>query len=383
MAAGPLRARLGARAPGSLLSALRPAPGRRPELDGLRGIAVLLVVIAHAWNGVSPHNRPFYSGAPTFLPGGGEMGVQLFFVLSGFLITGILVRSWSSRGVRSLPTFYARRFLRLLPALLSVCFVYGVAIVLTKDQGLERHLAANSVWAALTYTTNFPLFPNDNFLGHTWTLAVEEQFYLVWPAVLFLALRLGGAKHGLKVAGAVALASVVATVLARHAPGVTDETIVTRLRWDALGVGALLALFPIRVNRWIGLAGLAVVLYVSLREGAIDPDVYLLTAVASAAVIGASARLPWLAWRPLQFLGLISYGLYLWHMFVLRLGWPGPVSVLVAVVISIASYVLLELPIMRRGAAYLARRAGAREQSETEAAAQTAAAVAAGGRRSS
>ncbi|MDO9408799.1 acyltransferase [Patulibacter sp.] len=360
-----LRGRLRPGGAGTVLSALRPAPGRRPELDGLRGIAVALVVIAHAWNGVSPYNRPFYAGAPSVLPGGGEMGVQLFFVLSGFLITGILVRGWSDRGVRGLPTFYARRALRLLPALLSVCFVYGVAILLTKDgPGLERHLAANSIWAAVTYTSNFPLFPNDNFLGHTWTLAVEEQFYLVWPALLYVALRLGGRRHGIKLAGAVAVATIVATVLARHAPGVSAETIVTRLRWDALGVGALLALFPIAINRWVGIAGLAIVLYVSYEGGVVDPDVYLVTALASAAVIGASARLPWLAWRPLQFLGLISYGLYLWHMVVLRLGWPGPVSVLVAVVVSVASYVLLELPIMRRGAAMLARRADGRRRAD-------------------
>lgn len=137
---------------------------RIPALDGLRGLAIILVVVSH----VGP-------AVPLF--GGGVVGVTLFFVLSGYLITNILTRQADQGGIRFVK-FYARRGRRLLPALLVA--VAGSLIILRDPNWWS------AAWPALTYTTNYTLLAdlNFNYLSHTWSLAVEEHFYLIWPLVV-------------------------------------------------------------------------------------------------------------------------------------------------------------------------------------------------------
>jgi peptidoglycan/LPS O-acetylase OafA/YrhL len=327
---------------------LRPGQGRTPELDGLRGTAILLVLGAHMLAGVSPHDQAFVPGLPDFLPGGGLTGVQLFFVLSGYLITGILVRGFAKRGVRSLPGFYGRRARRLLPALYVICGVYGL-VVLVEFTGLRQHLGANSILSAITYTSNLPVFTNDGWLGHTWSLAVEEQFYLVWPAVLFVCLRF----YGVRLAVVVACILIAITATLRHVLPLSQGVVWTDFRWDALMIGALAALVPIRGGRWVGWLGLAVLIYFSVTKVTFQPDVYLVTAIAAAGILVSAHEHAWLRNPVLQLLGLVSYGLYLWHVFILRFGLPGPVALVLSLTAAFASYTIVELRILRWGSRHI------------------------------
>ncbi|MCZ0211417.1 acyltransferase, partial [Streptomyces sp. UMAF16] len=143
-------------------------------LDGLRGVAVLMVLVYHL--GLAP---------------GGFLGVDVFFVLSGFLITSMLVEEWQRRDSISLRRFYARRALRLLPAflvLLVICLVEAIAIAPTE----EKPARLKAIGVAACYLSNYPpLLPatDMSLLGHTWSLSLEEQFYLLWPLCLFFMLR--------------------------------------------------------------------------------------------------------------------------------------------------------------------------------------------------
>ena len=168
-----------------------PKLGWKPALDGLRGFAVLAVMMRHfQYEGFNNHSV-------VLLPGGG-IGVDLFFVLSGFLITTLLLQEWAATGSISILNFYIRRGLRLLPALAAflVAFVVIASVVHTPVQTtgevsiavLLRNLAAIA-----TYSFNWLMalgWERVWGLGHLWSLSVEEQFYLVWPALLILLLRL-------------------------------------------------------------------------------------------------------------------------------------------------------------------------------------------------
>ena len=206
---------------------------RVPQLDGLRAVAVLLVVAAHVGFLVdlSPGGRralaPLISGD----------GVELFFVLSGYLITGILVREREQSGAMSLRRFYVRRTLRIWPAL----YVFlGVAAVLALLGLVDLRLT--DVLLAGLFVWNYVLHAA-RFIGHTWSLAVEEQFYLVWPVVLQ---RLSARR-----ALGVALALVVATPFLRLLTWDLMDgdrfriSFMTHARADALMIGAALALAPV------------------------------------------------------------------------------------------------------------------------------------------
>ena len=330
------------------LDRLRPGAGRNPELDGLRGMAILLVLGAHMLAGVWPHDQPFVTGLPDFLPGGGLTGVQLFFVLSGYLITGILVRGIAKRGIRSILGFYGRRARRLLPALYVICGFYGL-IVLFEFTGARQQLGVNSILSAITYTANLPVFTNDGWLEHTWSLAVEEQFYLVWPVVLLVCLRL----YGVRLAVVAALIVIVTTATLRHVVPFSNGVVWDDFRWDALMIGALVALVPMRAGRWAGWLGWAVLIYFSVTPVTFQPDVYLLTAVAAAAILVSAREHAWLSNPGLQLLGLVSYGLYLWHVFILRFGLPGPIALVLSLTAAFASYTIIELRILRWGARHI------------------------------
>ena len=147
-------------------------------LDGLRGLAILSVMFFHAT--LSRANAP--------RPSGGFLGVDVFFVLSGFLITALLLKEWDQKGSIALGSFYARRALRLLPAL----FVLMAVILLVPG---VFYLSQRPWWDAMVaaaYATNWVrAFGGDiGFFGHTWSLTIEEQFYVIWPLLLVGLLRL-------------------------------------------------------------------------------------------------------------------------------------------------------------------------------------------------
>jgi peptidoglycan/LPS O-acetylase OafA/YrhL len=198
-----------------------------PALDGLRTIAVGIVLAAH--------------GGVTWFRSGG-VGVDVFFVLSGFLITTILSTEWARTGDINFRNFYARRFLRLVPALVITC-----ALVAVMKPAFGEPFPGTDIALALTYTSNWAqafFGYHLTWLNHCWSLAIEEQFYLIWPLVIIgleRAIHSPAAKVGALLAGA----AIIAGWRAWHVGVWTDERINFGLdtRMDTLMVGAALAYF--------------------------------------------------------------------------------------------------------------------------------------------
>ena len=330
---------------------MQPALGRRRELDGIRGIAIALVVVFHALT-------------PTAIfQGGGTVGVQLFFVLSGFLITSILADEWRSTGRIGLGGFYRARLRRLMPALAVFLAAFALWAFVT---GTSRLVP---VAVAATYVSNWARVAGVDLaeVGHTWSLAVEEQFYLVWPLLLLLVLR----TKVPAVAVAVAAVALIAWRIVLTNPDVTWDRIdyATDVNASALLAGAAIALIGVptlRHGRLLGVGAIAVLLLLSVTQSGIpwSNAVVLvsvgfpLAIVASGALIvaGLNTRSEWLGARPLVFLGAISYGLYLWHTGLNSVladdyGWGvGPRLLLVplSIVIAWASLRWVEAPFRRR-----------------------------------
>ncbi len=264
----------------------------RPELDGIRGLAILLVIAQHI-------NLPSTTLA-------GMVGVNLFFALSGYLITGILLAEVRSTGRVDIRRFYERRIRRLVPALVAVVVATGV---LMAAQGkFVEYLGPAGV--SLLYVSDIAKAAGYDlgYVGHTWSLAMEEQFYLLWPVLLlFLPRRFLVPAVLAGIAGAVALQVVVVgwqdNVLAHFRPDV---------RADAILWGCFIALVPIRVPRWAA-AGAAVGL-LALSVTFVWPYAIAMSSVLSAVLVaGAASIAAPLSWRPLVRIGEISYGVYLWH----------------------------------------------------------------------
>jgi peptidoglycan/LPS O-acetylase OafA/YrhL len=335
---------------------LEPAARRVKSLDGFRGIAVLLVLTSHLLDGVAPNVRPFASSTRGWLPGGGFVGVQMFFVLSGYLITGILLRELSGGGF-DLQRFWTRRIRRLYPALLVVVATYlAYALLVRGSAGTQvgRHAivfgapglnaAVRQALNALTYTMNFHVFGPWGWLDHAWSLAVEEQFYLAWPLIMI------GAWAVARRRGIVCVATfgIAATIVARQLSVMSPANAYEQLRWDALLLGCVMAVVVPRPIRFrgqtaLGVAGLAVLVFYSLRTFDFAPQSYTIVAAASAGVMLASMSWNWIAHPALRYFGRISYSLYLWHVFLLRFAWPGPVTLVASIVLAELSYRYIEL----------------------------------------
>jgi peptidoglycan/LPS O-acetylase OafA/YrhL len=349
-----------------------------PQLDGLRFFAVLGVMVLHAW---SPRELP-WSHALAFE--WGRLGVRLFFVLSGFLITGILLdcrvlaEQTSSKPLSLIRQFYVRRFLRIFP-------IYYLVIFVTLASNLPP---ARDVWIwFVTYTTNIHITLFDTWdgpFGHFWTLAVEEQFYLVWPWLVLFAPR----KWLIPVTGVAIVLAPTYRFYAYHAFPFDVAAMdfkagtLTLGSMDALGAGALLAMLTrsgIRSDtlqkllRWLILpTGLVLyVLVLGLYQYGIPLAFFTLADLTSAMIFvwlvsgaalgfaGAAGRL--LEVRPLLYLGKISYGLYVYHNFaplvlgptLRQLGIVYPVpgftnflfSSALTVIVAMLSWHFFELPI--------------------------------------
>uniref|UniRef100_E6QNA7 Putative Acyltransferase family protein n=1 Tax=mine drainage metagenome TaxID=410659 RepID=E6QNA7_9ZZZZ len=304
-------------APGILLTPRRPAwlPAYIPELQGLRGVAVLAVVVYHC--------HPLLVGTPIhYASQWGWAGVNLFFVLSGFLITSILIEA---RGrPHYFRNFYMRRALRIWPVyllLLVVC--YSVP-----EWFLGDTLAHQTHWKTLLayalFLQNLRHTALPGTLGPTWSLAIEEQYYLLWaPLVRFL----GGRRTWL---AALLLAILIGSPLLRLAHPHWVNTTHTLIHLDGIALGSLLALaiFSLRWSRrvWltIGLAsaifGLWATATIAAATAFLDSALAILfTGVVLSAIAATGARNPlqWLLRRgPLAFYGKISYGLYMTHILV-------------------------------------------------------------------
>ena len=316
-----------------------------PGLDGLRALAVLAVVAFHLGLGWAP---------------GGLLGVGVFFTLSGYLITDLLLEQWARRG-RDLPGFWLARARRLLPALFVM--LLAVVVWVTVFGPAQPARFRDSVWAAALYVSNWQLiFDHVSYfarfgpplpLNHLWSLAVEEQFYLVWPFLLLAGTRLvreSPSTKGLRprLAGAtllLAAASAVTTALLYH-PSLDPSRAYygTDTRACELLAGAALAMvWPSRRLRTgidagarrlleglgvLGLAGIGVLIWRTdeyssflFRGGFVL--LALCTVLVIAAVAHPASRLgPLLGWGALRWIGVRSYGIYLWHFPIIVLTTP-------------------------------------------------------------
>jgi len=326
---------------------------RSPQLDGLRGIAILLVFVNHVLSGVAPHDRPLIPGLWNPVTGGGYLGVQLFFVLSGFLITTILLAEWQRTGGISLKNFYLRRVRRLVPALGLALLAYGIYAAV-RLHGHELKAALGSIARAATYTTNLepvlPRWADSKWLQHTWSLSVEEQFYLTWPLVIIVVARRGRrALLGAAITGAVltlALRFAADAAFVAYKAHLVNYLI---LRFDAIFIGCALAIAGARVPRavlWLGIAVFA--LYTVRGWAQFSPIDYTITSLAGGAVLLAALHSRWIANRFLIFFGQISYGLYIWHMVLLRLDAPTWLTASASIGVAYLSYRYFELRFLRR-----------------------------------
>ncbi|MFB3886806.1 MAG: acyltransferase family protein [Thermodesulfobacteriota bacterium] len=343
--------------------------GYRPELDGLRGISILLVYFHHLYYPLVP---------------GGFFGVDVFFVLSGFLITSLLLEEWSRQGSISLKAFYIRRALRLMPALLVVVLITGsFALFLLKGRrAVETY---QGIWLTLSYASNwfyaFTLFSANNPLGITWSLAIEEQFYLTWPLLLalFLRFRLGHRwiLYGLTLL--IVLISLHRKILVAQGGSIFRLYYASDTRADTLLIGCLAGIliswnllpYDTRFKVFMKSSAALAVIFLAYLVGISSwTDLMLYqhggyTLVALSIALILTVVIIWppkfvllvLKFAPLVWIGRISYGLYLWH-------WPvrwfiyqkkampsSGAQLVTAIVLSLSltalSYYFIEKPFLR------------------------------------
>ena len=340
----------------------------QPHIEGIRGIAVLAVL----W---------FHVGLP--VAGGGFTGVDIFFVVSGFLITGLLLREHAQTGRIDLGRFYSRRMRRILPAalvtitvtvVLAAVFLAPLQVPSIAQDGAASALSIGNIRFALQSTDYFAETDVSPF-RHFWSLGVEEQFYLIWPGLLIVALGTlrSRLKVGLLMAGLLVASLAFAIWLTDVIEPWAFYSLPSRI-WQ-LALGGLLAVVlasgrkvPGRLGRpirwlatpisWLGLAALAAA-FVIIDPATPYPGIWgLLPAGGAAALLVAGGHglgtAALLGWPPLRFVGRISYSLYLWHwpilvLPVLAIGKPLPLEArlglgALSVLVGAVSWRLIEEP---------------------------------------
>lgn len=312
---------------------------RLPALDGLRGVAVLLVFVYHVgitgWPGLS---LPLTDGR--LLIGGGFVGVQLFFALSGYLITSILLAELERAEQLNLGRFYLRRVRRLYPALLAVCVALVVISLATGE--LAPATALSEAARALTYTSNVWELPV--WLKHTWSLSVEEQFYVVWPLLAWGVFRLGGRK----LVGWFALALAGGVMVCRHTQDLSLHANYFVLRWDAPLAGCAVAAFGFAPRRALVWAVPVLVAHSLTMPMVYDAWPYTLTAIASAVVVAGATNFRALESSVLRHFGTISYGLYCWHGLLMHLALPWWAWAWLSLLVAEMSWRYVESPFISR-----------------------------------
>lgn len=341
--------------------------GQIPCLDGLRAIAVSLVLIVHAMQ------SPGFPESPVIrhLADHGHIGVDIFFVISGFLITTLLARELERTGTVNLKRFYVRRFLRIIPAYLVLLLVVAACQMAGKFDLRTRDWVA-----ALTYTTNFLYHPSWE-LGHTWSLSVEEHFYFLWPFALFVAGLAGGWRMALScIVGCWGIRCFIVLGLpilanretASYYSPLAENCTFTRL--DTISMGCLLALAS-RSDFWRGwldrltrpamMFGYFATICAALELGAISKFhhcvYYSLSAACIALLMWGLIRSEGLARRimsnrVLMTMGIGSYSIYLWQQLFIhpkQVGWihAFPQNIALSLVAACLSFWIIERPCNR------------------------------------
>jgi peptidoglycan/LPS O-acetylase OafA/YrhL len=294
--------------------------GYRSDLEGLRGVAVLLVLLFHAHFAIIK---------------GGFAGVDIFYVLSGFFITGLLINEQEERGRISLANFYARRIRRLMPAATLVLIVTLVASIVILPKLLIPGVAVDTAAAALFVANmNFAHHATDYFQStttpspvlHYWSLSVEEQFYLIWPALFIFTTKLGKSlrRNAMVVMTTITGSSFAFAIYLLHKNAIWGFYSLPTRAWE-LGLGGILAVsaphfmkiprFIAATGSWLGIFGLTVTA-LFLPETALFPGIpALLPTLSTALIIICGLRGPMaLLTNPItRYFGRISYSLYLWH----------------------------------------------------------------------
>jgi peptidoglycan/LPS O-acetylase OafA/YrhL len=334
---------------------------RIPSLDGLRALSIVMVLILHL--GDTANFFTFKQIEPFNF---GFTGVRVFFVISGFLITSLLLEEHDMTGRISLKHFYLRRMLRIFPC--SYAFI-TIAGVLSLFRIVE--LAPHDLVRSYSYTVNYGHMARSWTVAHLWSLSVEEQFYLLWPAVVYFGGRRVAGKTALC---ALALCPVIRLALWVFAPqwradnGYTFETVA-----DALATGCVLACYRdflwscnlyrrLLTSRWVLL-----VPFIAIGGGMLftRPRLFCLFGqtvlnVAVAVCIDWTIRFPkttfgrFLNASPVVFIGILSYSLYIWQQFFCvefrhhgRWWSSFPTNALLSFAVAIASYYLIEKPFLR------------------------------------
>ncbi len=355
---------------GAVAGAQPEGRSRIAALDGIRGLAVLAVMLFHT-------DSQWLDA--------GYLGVDVFFVLSGFLISDILQRGLRNVGTRTvLSGFWLRRARRLAPALLLLVAFVALLRIVDPTPG---NYAAAPIWAALTYTTNwyeiltggdyFEQFASPSLLLHTWSLAIEEQFYLAFPLVMVLAIPLAGRRSrrlGVILAGLAGASAMWTAWLAVHGASVQRIYMGTDTRVQSLLVGAALGVVvgcrvrrpdPSRRSVLLGVTAILLLGAFAMMSSLefLFRGGFLMVAVATSALIysalGDNGVARTLALRPLAGLGVISYSVYLWHfpIFALIQGRTAQVaplgaqlwSFVLTVLVAAASYRVVERPFLTGG----------------------------------
>ena len=329
-----------------------------PALDGLRAVAVLTVIVGH-------REYPI-RGVP------GDLGVSAFFVLSGFLITRLLIRERESAGTVSLTGFYARRTIRIFPAYYSFLLF---SFMLDRAQG--AHWSAELGLSAVTYTMNYFNALNHhptNSISHAWSLAVEEQFYLVWPILFLLLARRGRRALATGVTVAALLAVARRLWLTAHGADVAYLYNAFDTRFDNLAVGCLFAIVAdhervvraaavISRQAWYPLVTIALLLTSRLftvpwyhyTAGLTVNAILVMALIAQLLLLYATPLWSWLEHPVTRYLGTISYPMYLYHQWGDAVGRHAAsgeggvflVGVLATIALASGSYYVVEKPFLR------------------------------------
>lgn len=336
-------------------------PGRISSLDGIRAVSIALVFFAHlcGTRGFLDVTAVHYTGDT------GALGVKVFFVLSGYLITSLLLEEHAREKRISLKNFYLRRSFRILPAAYAYITVIGIAGLLSLVT-----LRPGELFRAVTYTINYVAPAQRSWdLGHLWSLAVEEQFYLLWP----LALRFAGVRPAMRLAAVVIIASPALRGLTWLFYPAARTLIPSMFHTvaDSLACGCLLAgtrdwLWSRTVyRRALESSWFFLVPCLAFAASALEARGRLFVAggetainIAAALTIDRMVRIPggpvgrWLNSKPLVFIGGLSYSLYLWQQPFLDRKDPGlmtsfPLNVILAIVLALMSYAFIEKPFLR------------------------------------